>query len=239
MLNNVVCVTFSGTDIHRRLQIEFNNLYKDNFYTNILYTLDSIKNTKFYNDNLDLFKYRKYSGYFLWKPYIILEALNSFPNKLILYIDSNLRFKNFSGLAKYLDSDYFLIGHKNFINKHWTKRDTFILMDSDEEKYWEAHQIWTTILGFNSSKKEFLEEYLHYCQDERIVTELPNTQGKENFEGFTAHRWEQSVMSILVEKYNLNFHWDYDFIPHTMYKTYPEDLLKQKEEENSEFIRFL
>ena len=50
---------------------------------------------------------------------------------------------------------------------------------------------------------EFAEEYLCYCQDERIITDNPNTMGLPNYPEFIQNRHDQSVSSLLAKKYNI------------------------------------
>jgi hypothetical protein len=90
-------------------------------------------------------------------------------------------------------------------------------------------------MGFenNLENKYLLSEYLSYCRDERVLTELPNQCGLENLDGFREHRWEQSIMSLLVEKHKIpTYYWDYEMI-HYVDKYYDEDLLKLKADVNS------
>lgn len=243
MYDDIVVVNFSGTDVHRRLQEEFFKLYGSWFHSGLGYTLDGIKQhyPDFYNNNLHLFKYKKYSGYFIWKPFIIQKTMELYPDKFILYCDSNIRFRDFSKIYDCIhNKNYFFIGCHNFINKHWTKRDTFVFMDMDEEKYWDAHQIWTSLMGFRNTHEiqSLFSVYTYYCSKEICVTDQPNTLGKNNLDGFREHRWEQSVMSLLIKNQDLHYEWDYMFIPGVVDKIYPIDLQKQKVEENA-IQRFL
>lgn len=52
----------------------------------------------------------------------------------------------------------------------------------------------------------FVEEWLRYCRDERILTDIPNESGYPNLTGFVDHRHDQSVLSLLAEKYHINLY---------------------------------
>jgi len=233
-MDKIAAVTFSGTQIHKELQNEFHNLYGELFYENIPYTINDLRPTKFYRENKEIFSHKKYSGYFLWKPYIIQETLYNRPDiDAVLYFDSNIRFfdiNSFLTLSKiYLRKDgIFFIKHMPHINKDWTKRDTFILMDADKERYWNAHQVWSVILGFGRSElsQDLLKEYLNYCQDFRLISDEPSELG-EDLPGFREHRWEQSVLSIVAESYGIDSPWDIDMM-RFFRKIYPEKLMEQK-----------
>lgn len=78
-------------------------------------------------------------------------------------------------------------------------------MECDSIEYTDSKQL---LGGINLWKKTpftiaFLEEWLHYCLDSRIITDVPNSLGKNNYPEFKAHRHDQSVFSLLCKKYNL------------------------------------
>jgi len=239
MLEDTTVITYHSPT-HVRFYENFREKYSHNFKRHISYTMDWVKSQPFYKDNINIFSYKKYFGYFLWKPYIILDALKRAETSNILYCDSNMVFKNTPSFNYAFNesinkSNVFLVKHKNFINKDWTKRDTFVYMGLDEKRYWDANQIWSVIMGFenNLENKYLLSEYLSYCRDERVLTELSNQCGLENLDGFREHRWEQSIMSLLVEKHKIpTYYWDYEMIQY-IDKYYDEGLLKLKAEVNS------
>lgn len=239
MQDNATVVTFSGTTLHREYQKDFHKTYSNYFGNHVDYTFKDIVGTDFYNNNLEIFSYKKYSGYFLWKPYIIWKTLQFAETRYVIYCDSNVRFTNFHALKEEMHRQLvhqgvFFVKHAHFTNREWTKRDAFILMDADVSKYWDAPQVWTPVMAFDKSlsTQTLISDYMKFCQVPEIITELPNTCGKDNLDGFREHRWEQSVMSILARKYN------YEGVPDTtsvnwVTKYYPPELIKQKEEENA------
>ena len=90
----------------------------------------------------------------------------------------------------------------------WTKRDTFTLMGCDAAQYLDTKQInaarhlWRKT-GFSMN---LVNEWLSYAQDERIITDMPNQLGKENYPEFRAHRHDQSIWSLLCKKHRLQVH---------------------------------
>lgn len=243
MFPSTTCITYNNPS-HERFQNIFENLYAHNFTYYKGYKQNWIRETDFYKNNMQVFKYEKYAGYFLWKPFCIQCALDTFHTSYVLYCDSNVRFKDinkFSELFQDMISQngFFFIKHKNYLNTDWTKRDTFILMDADNEEYWMSHQVWTSVMGFSQSPKsrEFLNEYLFYCRDPRIVTELPNQLG-ENRHGFREHRWEQSVVSILAERYKVNSVYD-EYTINFVDKVYDEELYRFKDDINKDPLKEL
>ena len=91
---------------------------------------------------------------------------------------------------------------QGFTEKIYSKRDAFILMDCDSEQYANTPQ---RLSGFIFLKKSpatvaLIDEFLEYMQDPRIVTDMPNQLGKENYEGFKDNRHDQTVWSLLTKK---------------------------------------
>lgn len=240
-IKDTTCITYNNPT-HDRFQKEFERLYRDKFSHYHAFTRGWIEQTDFFKENQQVFQYEKYAGFFLWKPYCIYTTLLDTSDSNILYCDSNLRFNNFNKFEQlYKDTilrdGVFFIKHRNHINKDWTKRDTFILMDADSSEYWNANQVWSVVLGFDKSIKSvnILEDYLHFCKNENIVTELPNKYG-ENLEGFREHRWEQSVISILAQRYKVDGIWDTDVLD-IIYKVYDIELTKYKENINKDSLK--
>jgi hypothetical protein len=234
---SITICTFA-TPSHYHFQDSFYNLYKG-YVDNIRVFRDThIIGTDFYKNNQQVFKYSKYYGYFLWKPYIVNLTLDTSASDYVLYCDSNIRFNDINSFLtlfnKTMDSNgIFFVKHLHWINKDWTKRDTFIAMECDNNRYWSAHQIWSVLFGFsrNVVSKEILKEYLKYCTMPQTVTEEPNVYGQPNLEGYREHRWEQSVLSILIEKYGVETIPELEAMRYYT-KVYDEELYKLKDEIN-------
>jgi hypothetical protein len=95
------------------------------------------------------------------------------------------------------------------LEKKYSKRDAFILLDADSPIYTDTFQYMAGIQIYKKSKftEMFLEKVLNYSTDKRIITDDPNTQGLPNYQGFIDNRHDQTVLSILFKKYkfsNLN-----------------------------------
>ena len=85
-------------------------------------------------------------------------------------------------------------------NAKWTKRDCFVYMDCDNERFWQHPQIQATYSVWKKTRAttDFVATWLRYCGDPRIITDAPNTCGLNNRPGFVEHRWDQSVLTNLV-----------------------------------------
>ena len=85
-----------------------------------------------------------------------------------------------------------------------TKRDTFILMDMDDEKFKTgycrngAFSLWQK----NDFTMSFIEEYLTLCEDKRMIDDTPSQLAEED-PRYIGHRHDQSIFSLLTKKYDI------------------------------------
>lgn len=73
--------------------------------------------------------------------------------------------------------------------------------------------------------EDFFQEVLHYAQDIRIISDRPNTMGKDNYPDFVDHRHDQSVISLISKKRGIKKFRDpsqYGIINH-----YPKEVEKR------------
>lgn len=182
------------------------------------YDDSKIRGTDFYRRNQGILDQKKGGGYWLWKPYIILEVMRQAKEgDIIIYSDSGAEI--IDSLQPLIDICLQIGGPllfqvpcytKTFINIQWTKRDCFILMDADTPLYHLGHQIAGSPHFYVKNQKNvaFVEEWLSYCEDPRILTDQPNTCGKRNYPEFYDHRHDQSVLSILAQRHGLEIYRD-------------------------------
>ena len=149
------------------------------------------------------------NGYWLWKPYFILKTLKNklkngdyliYSDAAILYVDKAQLVVDFLNERK---AEMYL--HRlPHLEKYYTKRDAFILLGVDLPFFSETGQFNAAFQVYKKSKftEIFLEEYLYYAQDKRIITDDENILGKPNYEGFIDHRHDQSILSLLTKKYS-------------------------------------
>jgi len=78
-------------------------------------------------------------------------------------------------------------------------------MDCDESIYKESPQVQATfsIWKKNADSIDFVQKWLKYGQDRRIITDDENTCGLPNDPQFIRHRWDQSILTNLVIKEGL------------------------------------
>jgi hypothetical protein len=173
------------------------------------YDFEQIRGTPFYQQNREILNHPTGMGFWLWKPFIVLEALKSLPeDSIVVYCDSGIEI--IASLEPLLTicsegSPIVLFGNGDDCNSRWTKRDCFILMGCDTEYYWKAPHCDAAFGIFRkcATTMRFVEDWLEYCRDPRILTDQANTCGKRDLPDFTAHRRDQSVLSLMVQKHRL------------------------------------
>ena len=206
---------------YKKQQDELNKLGLENGLIIHAYDDEWLKLTDFYEKNIEILSEPKGAGYWLWKPYIILTTLEKIPeNDIVFYLDVDHYFllnvgdRNFISLIKeHLSRDVydsereapsqlFFVNHPN--TRGYCKRDTYILTGCDSKRYWDATmtyggcQCWKN--NFNSIK--LVKEWLRFCCDKRIMTDIPSQLGEE-YPEYWSHRHDQAVLSLLIEKNNL------------------------------------
>jgi hypothetical protein len=153
----------------------------------------------------------KGAGYWLWKPWIILQTLkNMDEDDLLFYCDAGCSFLR--NAQQYLDlctnSNSVVLFEGGHANYKYTKGDCFALMGCDES-YYNRLQLTAS---FQIARKtdfaiSFYEEFFEYAKDERILTDIPN-QVMDNLSGFIDHRHDQSILTNLAIKHNIKLYQD-------------------------------
>lgn len=159
--------------------------------------------------NASIWNAKRGAGYWIWKPYIIAKTLQEIDEgDYLLYMD----------VGGFLEADVYLLidameeqGTDIMVfalpypERCFAKRDAFILMGCDTPEYVETkHRLASFVLLKKTDRAQrFVEEWLQYCEDERIVTDNPNVMGKENYEGFRDNRHDQTVLSLLSKKWGI------------------------------------
>lgn len=158
--------------------------------------------------NKEILKSARGGGYYLWKPYVFRKAYDKLgKDDYLIYTDSGSVYVNkIRYLIDCMEQQQVPVMifslQKEMLEKKYTKRDAFILMNCDEAKYAETPQ---SIGGYFVCKRApeveaFLDEVLGYAQDIRIISDRKNEQGQPNYEGFIDHRHDQSVISLISKK---------------------------------------
>lgn len=148
-------------------------------------------------------------GYWIWKPIILLDSIRrSDAFDKILYVDCGDKIEN--SIIQHLNSSL-SNGNSLCLTKgrneafKYTKRDCFHYMDCDNLKAWNSIQIEAGVISFSpsNSTEEIFKQWYKFCSDIRIVSNNENVCGKNNLDGFIAHRNDQSVLNNLKEIFHI------------------------------------
>ena len=103
-----------------------------------------------------------------------------------------------------------LFSNRPYLQKEWTKRDAFVLLDADSPRYWDAGQLSANFMALQNSARtrDFVAKWLAAMSDERVLTDAPNRAGAPNFPEFREHRHDQSVLGILATRENIEIFRD-------------------------------
>ena len=187
-----------------------------------------------FNDIDESFKRRNWhilnhflgAGHWLWKPYINWKTLNDCSNgDVVFYCDSGISFiqSALPLLELCADNDVvpFDIGYDEsdevkFREREQTKRDVFYFMNCDDVNDTEVYDIHTSDPRYGSFQiykktdftMQFVNLYLRYCEDYRLITDAPNTCGYPEYPEHISHRHDQSIFSVLTKQLNIVSHQD-------------------------------
>lgn len=159
----------------------------------------------FKNEHEDIFQYKRGNGLWLWKPYLIKKTLDDMQDgEILFYCDSGACFfRNVKGIISKLSCQDVWVSVLPLKEKQFTKQLTFDIMGCNSDKYKETAQISGAFCAFKKSdfSTKFVDEWLRYCCDIRAL-EPPNDLSQEATY-YYGHREDQSILSLLVKKYNL------------------------------------
>ncbi|MFV0418662.1 MAG: hypothetical protein ACK5KT_08040 [Dysgonomonas sp.] len=176
--------------------------------------------------NNHILSYPRGAGLWLWKPYFILKTLSKLEyGDYLFYCDSGAYYVNdvrflIQALKRSKQS---IMGFEiPTLERQFTKKESFTLMDYSK---YDNNQL---LGGYVLLKKEdfsirFVEEWLKYATNEKIISPNYFIPEIEEFEDFRSHREDQSIFSILYHKHNLapfrdpsqfgDRPWEYIYIP--------------------------
>ncbi len=161
----------------------------------------------FYKKNQVILEQSRGAGYWLWKPYFILKTLELISdNDVMMYCDSGSHFIASAEPLFNLLNEYqqdLIPFSLDLIESHWTKRDTFVYMDCDRPEFTDTYQCVGSfiIIKKNKGTVNFVNEYIRWCLDENILTDIPNRCGLPDYPGFMMHRHDQSIFSLLCKRH--------------------------------------
>jgi hypothetical protein len=173
--------------------------------------------------------FRRGFGWWCWKSYIIMDALNRCEvGDIVLYTDGDTYpVSNLIPLYQIAERDgIMLFEASTWWQRQWCKRDCYIVMGMDDPRY---HALKAGVGRFMLFKKgpwlvqQLLMEWQTYLLNLHANTNMPSTYASELPEQ-REHRADQSILTLLAAKYGIplyreacqagkNFGYDWEFFP--------------------------
>lgn len=189
---------------------------------------------EFKEEYKEILSNKRGAGYWVWKPYVILNALERISEgDYLIYNDSgSAPVRNYKVLIDAMDNENafmmpFVLTKQDFNESRYTKRDAFVYLGLDQDEYANSPQFWAGIQVYKKCDAAigFVKEWLDCCKDIRIISDNTNTCGLDNYKDFEDHRHDQSIYSLLCKKYRLKAFRDPSTPRCTYLEWYDEDVI--------------
>jgi hypothetical protein len=177
----------------------------------------------FWEANKELLEVRAGNGLWLWKPYIVNMKLQDVEEgEIVLYCDAgSYFFRNCRTIIDSMDDDIW-ISNIPLIEKQFTKPELLKVMGCTEGFYTDTNQVQANFIAIRKTERgmKFAKEWLDWCTSKDALTrESVYLENPPEYQ-FFGHRSDQSVLSLLSKKWELNIHQDpsqYGRIPEKYY----------------------
>ena len=185
---NVVTVAFGNEDF-KIGQKFLEELSQKSEVNSISFGDDDLYGSDVYKENEKWFSEENNRGWFAWKPYFILKAMEGLEDgDMIMYLDTKDIFhpEIFQFVDDMIEDDFCLLPIGGPSNGEYTKRDCFVYMECDEEDYWDSPQLEAgfSFWKVSDKSKEVLSEWLKWCLDERVNGEDSSFSEQEELPNF-------------------------------------------------------
>lgn len=183
-------------------------------YSNISESFKSINN--------DITTYWRGAGYWIWKPWIILNTMLNIgkPCDIICYCDAGSWWNNTAKplfeLTTKIKYGIMVFTHLisqwgetpnsvNLTERLWSKRDAFLLLGVDINEIYDTVMRKATFSCYqtNPDSIHFVNEWLYHAMDRRIISDDPVSFNMSNINNFVENRHDQTLMSLLSKKYGI------------------------------------
>ncbi len=166
---------------------------------------------EFCERNQKILSCKRGGGYWVWKPYAVFMALEQLKaGDYLFYCDSGAFVtKDLHILTDFMEKEKedFLIFNLDHKEKEYTKRDVFIELGCDEEKYKDSVQRCATYFMIKKTEKTeaFVKQWLEYAQNYELISDEKNVlHNKPNDKEFKDNRHDQSIFSVLSKKWGFH-----------------------------------
>jgi hypothetical protein len=136
------------------------------------------------SENPEIANEAKGSGYWIWKAYILLDAMDELADgELLFYTDAGISYirdpRPIFALAQDRDVVLFNIARLPGTHRYLTKRDALVLLGADNPQNWDERLVQSGmgLYRVNQKTRAFVREWLDGMRDPRVLTDMPNCCG--------------------------------------------------------------
>lgn len=160
---------------------------------------------KFTND--DILTQPRGAGYWLWKPYVIMRALERVEkDDAIIYSDAGMDTIGDVSPLLNIEPDIALFSNR-WKHLDFCKMDVVQAILGQSRYDHDAFQVQasTIIVKKTWFAKRFIKEWLTWCQMPGFIDDTPTNIA--NVDTYNEHRHDQAILCCLALKYGLTLHW--------------------------------
>ncbi len=190
------------------------------FSTTEFWTLGSLRDLdRNFFDSIESFvsEHPRGLGYWVWKPKILLETMLSLPlGEIVIMLDAGCQLnvnsesiarlntytqyvEEYGALFMQLQNGQFEI--VDLSDNAWTKIEVLSLLDPTSKiRFTGQIQSGIILIKNTPSNQNFVSNWLQLCTQDTFA--LLDSMTTDKREGFVSHRWEQSILSLLVKGSN-------------------------------------
>lgn len=155
--------------------------------------------------NAKIFAYKRGAGLWLWKPYLIQKALSQLENgDWLFYSDAGVTFINdLKHLTKCATDNNLdvLTFEQPLLSRQFTKHECYVKLGIEDNG--ENQALGLLLLRKSDISIKFVNEWLQLCEDEELISPKHFYQKIEEWKDYYAHREDQSLLSLLRDKWSL------------------------------------
>jgi hypothetical protein len=213
----VKLLTFASAGFYSQQKSLIRSAARSGMTASAQWTDADLTKTSFYSENRGILSAKRGSGYWLWKPYLIVRELEQLKSgDFLVYYDvgrPTIPHKFSQPVLPLLDwceqkNGGMLPG--TYISQYgrnakWTKRECFVVMGCDEPRYWDHPQIQATysVWQKNDCSLAFVHDWLRWCMEPAALTDDRLLSEVADFDDFVDHRHDQSVITNLAIKHGI------------------------------------
>ena len=218
-LKNVVFVTFSDVNCQRGKQRLTFEAHQSGLFHKYVIGGPELFDAEFYQSVGSIIFEKRGFGYWIWKPWIILQTLKRMnDNDVLWYFDagchinindkSKERFHHYinqineeSGKCFFCFPLHYPSNGSTLVNGDWCKHDTlahFGLLDDEEFK--ESAQLIATTMGIRKCRESvtLVKKWFKACCNKALIDDSSTIDSKIHRPSFKDHRHDMSILNCVL-----------------------------------------